>query len=191
MPETIESQELERATGKVLQRIRSEPAHRSVLYKILDFCGTERSTAAINKEVNSYPEMQPAFQSPQVLLSWLIQAGGIEPIEDEKGAQVFITTKAGRNVVRLESPNGRIEHLLAEDLVYHDIYLQVLHACLTSKSKGEIESMLCGNPVLENPMVYPSFIIGRLEEAGGLEWDGKWRTTQPGKDYLDERVVRK
>jgi len=191
MSETTEPQDFETATAKVLQRITSEPAYRAALYKILDFCRTERSTAAIKEEVHSYPEMRLALQSPQVLLSWLVQAGGIELIEDEKGSQVFVTTQAGRNVVRLESPIRRIGHLLAQDLDYRDIYLQVLQSCLAPKTKGEIEAMLDGNPVLENPKVYPSFVIGKLEEAGGLEWDGKWRTTQRGKEFLDEGVVRK
>ncbi len=183
--ETSESQDLENATAKILQRVTSEPAHRAVLYKILNFCEAERSISRITEEIRSYPEMRSALQTPQVLLSWLVQAGGIELIEAEEGAPVFLTTQAGSNVVRLENPINRIGHLLAQDFEYHDVYLQVLRSCLAPKTKDEIESMLDGNPVLENPKVYPSFVIGNLEEAGALEWEGKWRTTQPGKKFLD------
>lgn len=191
MSKTIESQDLESAAAKVFRRITTEPAHRAVLYKILDFCRTERSTAEIDEQVLSYPEMRLAVYSPQVLLSWLVQAGGIEVMEDEKGAQAFVTTQAGKNVVRLENPVSLLERLIAQDPAYHDIYLQVLQTCLTPKSKADIETLLDGNPILENPKVYPSYVIGKLEESGGLEWDGKWRTTQPGREFCNEGVVWK
>ena len=45
----------------------------------------------------------------------------------------------------------------------------------------EIEALVQNDPVLAALKVYPSFLIEGLEAAGGLEWVGKWRTTEAGK----------
>lgn len=190
--EKKEPRDLESRTAAVLRKVLAEPAYRTVLYKVLEFCEIARSFAAIEQEMLSYPEMKTALQSPRVLLSWLVESGGIEQvapnIEEEKKKEkepTWRTTEAGRNVVRIESPGNRLARLLAEEPVYRGVFQQVLRACVTPKSRGEIETTLKGNPVLENPKVYASFFIEKLEQAGGLEWSEKWRTTPIGKTFVN------
>lgn len=189
-PETKEPQSLESMTATVLRKVAAESAYRAVLYKILEFCETARSFAVIEQEILSYPEMKTALQSPKVLLSWLVESGGIErialPAEEEKQEEpTWRTTEAGKNVVRLESPGNRLARLFTQEPVYRDVFLQVLRACVAPKSRGEIEAMLKGNPILESPKVYASFFIEKLEQAGGLEWSEKWQTTPIGKTFMD------
>jgi ferredoxin len=74
------SQGLDNATAKVLQRVSAEPAYRVVLYKILAFCESARSYPEIWHEISAYSEMKTALHPPQALLSWLVQAGGIEQV---------------------------------------------------------------------------------------------------------------
>jgi hypothetical protein len=189
--ETNAPQDLESATARVLKRIASEPAYAAVLYKILASCETDRPAAAIEQEIRSYPEMRAAMQPPQVLLAWLVKAGGLEPVAEQETRPAWRTTPAGRNVVRMEWPGNRLAKRVAQVPGYRAVYHQVLRACLEPKTKGEIESLLRGNPALERPEVSPSYFIGELEKAGGLEWDRKWRTTQAGKEFVNEAFVGK
>jgi hypothetical protein len=165
---------------KILERVSAEPAYRLVLYKILKFCATPRSAAEVEDEIRSFPEMKTAIHSPNVLLRWLEKVGGVERVavgEEER----WQTTEAGKKVVETQAPRMRLRELISQEPVYSDVYTQVLRFCEIPKTRTEIEELLQGNPVLENPKVYPTFFIQGLEAAGGLEWNGKWRTTEAGK----------
>lgn len=187
--EASASQDVEGVTAKILRKISAEPVYRVVLYKILALCETVRSSTEIDQAVRSFPEMKTALQSPQVLLSWLVQEGGIEQVAAKEAADkeqdpMWCTTQPGRAVVENESPANRLVRLLAQEPIYHDIYLQVLRACISPKSKAEVESILRGNPVLETPKVYASFFLEGLEAAEGIEWNSKWCTTNAGKMFV-------
>jgi len=175
---------MENAEKKILDRISSEPGYGLVFYKVLRFCETPRSTVEVEEEVLSFPEMKTAIHSPNILLGWLEEVGGIERVvvEEEERWQ---TTDAGKKAAEVEAPEKRLLELLSKEPVYSDIYMQVLIFCQTPRKRTEIEEMLEGNPVMEKPKVYPGFFITGLEEAGGLEWVNKhWRTTEVGKGVL-------
>ncbi|MDR3437924.1 hypothetical protein [Telmatospirillum sp.] len=173
-------------TSRLLGRISEEPAYRSVLYKILTFCRTTRSSVEIEATVISFPEMKSALHPPRLLLSWLVAAGGIESIAPNDAEPGWRTTAAGRSVLEIENPSIRLCRLLDAEPAYRDVYRLVLQSCLAPKTRPEIESVLDGNPLLETPKLYPSFFIERLESAGGLEWDQKWRTTEAGEMFVRE-----
>jgi len=156
--------EMENAEKKILDLITSEHAYRLAFYKVLKFCETPRPTAEVEEEVLSFPEMKTAIHSPNILLGWLEEVGGIERVVVEEEEERWQTTEAGKRVAEVEAPGKRLLELL---------------------SKEEIEELLEGNPVMEKPKVYPTFFIQGLEEAGGLEWvDKHWRTTEAGKRGL-------
>ena len=83
-----------------------------------------------------------------------------------------------------DDPAERLRRLLEQDPDYADVYRTVLGFCFEERSISEIEHLLRENPALENPKVYPSYLIDRLEFAGALEWTGKWLTTLTGKELL-------
>jgi len=58
----------------------------------------------------------------------------------------------------------------------------ILEFCCAGRSLSEIECLLLAHPGLQNPQVYPSYLVDRLEFAGALEWTGKWRTTETGRE---------
>jgi hypothetical protein len=182
--ETSESQDLEGITAKILQRISAEPADKISLCKILVFCESARSYSEIWNEAQSYPEMKASLQTPQTLLKWLVEAGGIDQVAVEGPEPKWQTTLAGRNVVQIENPANQLEQLLAKDPIYREVFLQVLQSCWVPRSRSEIESMLSSNALLESPKIYPSYFIETLEQAGGLAWDGNWRTTQAGREIV-------
>ena len=176
---------MEDTEKKILDRITRERPYRPVFYKTLKFCETPRSTSEVEEEVLSFPEMKSAIHSPNILLGWLEEVGGIERVvlEEEERWQ---TTEAGKKVAEVEAPGKRLLELLSKEPVYSDIYMQVLRFCQTPRTRTEIEELLQGNPVMEKPKVYPTFFIAGLEGAGGLEWvDKHWRTTEAGKGVLE------
>lgn len=179
------SQDLEAVTARILQRITAEPAYRGVLYKILAFCETVRSSADVEREVLSYPEMTVAAQSPQNLLSWMVQVGAVEQVSVEDGDFKWCTTAAGRNAVRTADPRKRLADLLSGDASYRDIYLRVLRTCRVPQTRSDVEALLRDEPILENPKIYASYFIEALEHAGGLEWSEKWRATQAGLEFVN------
>lgn len=177
-------QGVDEATKKILTRLSNEQACSAVLYKILAYCDIARTSSDVEQKIPSFPEMKGALQSPKMMLAWLVEAGGINRITTKGMEPMWLTTAAGQNVVRNESYSNRLGRLLAQQAKYRDIYLAVLEACMSPKSRIELELLLSGNPALEDPIVYPSFFIETLEKAGGLEWDEKWRTTQAGEELL-------
>lgn len=172
---------------QISQRIAAEPAFKTVLYKILDYCDTPRSLKEIEGTVCAFPEMRAAWQTPQVLLRWLAQAGGIEQLETESGGEtMWQTTQSGRKAVTNESHNNnsRISQLLSLEESYRDIYIKILESCINPKTRAEIEAMLKGEPALENSKVYASYFIDKLENAKGLIWNGKWETSKIGMSFI-------
>lgn len=182
--EAQETQDLTAAAAKVAQRIAAEPDFKTVLYKILAYCDVPRTAQEAERTIGAFPEVKKSWQSPQILLSWLIQAGGIEESMVKKGKTVWQTTPAGRIALNSASLADQLEQLIKGESTYQGIYLNILQFCLSPRSRAEIEARIRENPILEEPKVYASFFIDGLEEAGGLEWDGKWMTTQAGKRLL-------
>jgi hypothetical protein len=172
---------VESAEQRLLQQVTAEPVYRLVLYKILKFCETPRLAANVENEIHSFPEMKLAIHTPNTLLRWLEEANGVERVVLENEVQCWQTTQTGKKVAAAQAPEIRLRELIAQTPAYHDIYIQVLQFCETPRTRTEIEKLLQGSPILEHPKVYPSFFIQNLESVGGLEWVGKWRTTEAGK----------
>jgi len=84
--------------------------------------------------------------------------------------------------ITVNDPAERLRRLLEEEPGYVDIYRMVLEYCLEEHSMPEIEYLLRAHPALTNPKVYPSYLVDRLEFVGALEWTGKWRTTETGRE---------
>jgi len=179
---------------EILDLISSEHCYGLVFYKTLKFCETPRLASEVEEEVFSFPEMKTAIHSPDILLGWLEEAGGIERVvmeEEEAGdteravmeeKEGWQTTDAGKKVEEMKAPGERLLELIAKEPVYSEVYTQVLKFCQTPRTRAEIEELLEGNPALEKPWVVPGFFVQSLEEARGLEWvSNRWRTTEVAK----------
>ncbi len=172
------------ARERVLNRISAEPGYRQLLYKLLEFCAHPRTGQEIHEWMLPFPEMQIALHTPAILLKWMVQAGGIEQMEGSEKEPIWQTTEAGRSVVEETGPTQRMRRLLSEEPQYREVFSQILQFCKVAKSRAEIEGLLQGHRALENPKIYPGYLIERLESAGGLEWTGKWQTTRAGKGVI-------
>jgi hypothetical protein len=189
MTQKVSLQSLDEAMVKIHQRIVSEPAYRTVLFKMLAFCQETHSSVDITEEVCSYPEMKASLQPDSLLLSWLIECDGIEEVvlaDSEKKERMFRTTIAGKAVFDKENSGNKIATLFMQEPAYVSVYKQILGACVFPKSRAEIETMLRGNPILESPKIYANYFIETLENAGGLEWRDRWQTTRMGINAVSE-----
>ena len=173
--------------GQILKGFGREPAHRAALRKMLVYCDTPRSLSEINETAGAFPEMRGAWQSPQVLMTWLVEAGGLEALAGKSEEPRWQTTEAGRLAVESENAQNRLETLLEEkDGKYRDVYLQILTACKSPKSRDEIEAMLKGNPALENPKIYASYFLQNLEKREAVVFKEKWETTESYSGVISE-----
>ena len=88
--------------------------------------------------------------------------------------------RAENRLVLLDCHSGR----------YEPVFAELLQFCAAPQSKRAIEARLAGNPLAENPRVFPGFFIDRLERAGALVWDAGWKTTDVGAAWLAAREGR-
>lgn len=168
----------------LVQGISKEPAHKEVLCKILTYCREERNAEDILIRIKELARNRVLLQTPQSLVTWLIHEGGLETVIFDGNRCVLKTTEEGIAAVDHLSPSDLIERVIDKEPDYREVFFNILEACLEPKSKNDIETMLEEYPVIKDRGIYPGFFIGELEDAGGLEWIGKWKTTDNGKELV-------
>lgn len=188
--------------------------HREIEYKILRFCEERRDLRVIEEEVAGYPEFAHAVQSQYHMICALEDAGGLRRIElDENGVEVapeqkegltedevddlvasysFETTEVGRAFVEQHAPRARLIELLDLVPARRDTYVEVLEYCREPRSYHDFESLLAGRDILRigpngtHEAIQPSVFLDKLERAGAIVWDGGWKLTEGGEEYLRE-----
>lgn len=162
----------------IQQRIAAEPAYQAVLYTMLSYCKEPKTFVALEAEILALPEMKVPLQTTQVLVSWLVGCGGMKEITRQDESSLWATTKSGVHAFEEEASEDKLEALFVNESAYKAIYVRVLNFCKEAKSRMEIEAHLANQPLLENPKIYANYFIETLEKAGGLVWNGAWKTTQ-------------
>ncbi|MDR0842551.1 MAG: hypothetical protein LBP68_03925 [Acidobacteriota bacterium] len=163
---------------RIQKRIAAEPVYRLLLPRLLAFCAEPRSGKEIRDAMQDLPEMRTALHTPEMLLTWMVEVGAIAGHKRDTAATLWQTTEAGMAAIAGDDPAERLRRLLEEEAVYGDIYRRVLEFCTDGRTLSEIEALLRAHPALENPKVFPAYLVDRLEFAGALEWTGdKWQTT--------------
>jgi len=124
----------EEQVEKVRACVYNQPAHREILYRTLVFCETRRGFSEVEDEIACYPEFGYAQQNQYRLITYLVDAGGLEKLELNVGGQeitpqmkeglsedeaddlvasyALITTLAGKAVADEMDPTQRIGNLL-------------------------------------------------------------------------------
>ena len=83
-------------------------------------------------------------------------------------------------------PDFTMRQLLAARPHYREVFARVLNVCAADAgaTRQAVEEAVeaQGNVMSpEGKRVYPQFFMDALETAGGIEWDGAWRTTDAGR----------
>lgn len=103
------------------------------------------------------------------------------------------TTDVGEEALARCSPARRMAALFEEHPERQGAYLRVLEYCLSARSMEDIKRHLRDDPGLKRdpatgmPRVQASSYVDKLENAGGMAWDGGWKATEAGRTQLELR----
>jgi hypothetical protein len=186
--------------------------HREILCKTMGFCREQRALTDVENEIATYPEFRCATQDQYHLISFLVDAGGLDRLEldvdgevvcEERKADLtedeiddlvvsyaFVTTAAGLVVFEEQlRPDTRVRDALAGTPEHADTYLAIMAFCRESRTYQEIEDLLTDSGLsllgAEEDAVHPSCFVNALETAGALVWNGEWLLSDDGRALLE------
>lgn len=114
-------------------------------------------------------------------------------LEDAEISYLIETTAMGQRLLEDNAAHTVIARLFTDRPQHAETFLKVLQFCNVEEGRPmkQIEAYLeqdaeaLGvNPETGFPAVYPAYFTTALEEAGAMEWDGVWKLTREGKEYV-------
>ena len=208
---------VDRALAGLDALLRGAPLHREVYVRLLEFCKERRPLAGAEDAVRSWPQARQIAQSPYRLIRDLVDEGGLDWIElDEAGVRItpertaglsceeaedlvtsyaVETTAIGADAAEMWSPARRLNDLVASAPERSEAFAEILALCDTPQRLASIGELLERMGFLDTlraingQPLKPSYFVDVLERAGGLEWDGAWRTTEAGRRLMGCRAA--
>ena len=101
-----------------------------------------------------------------------------------------LTTPAGCAACELLAPEHRTLAAIYKVPERRATFVRLLDFCRTPRKLADINQLFADDPALApsqrtaGQKLHACYFIDRLEEAGGLVWDGSWVTTDAGKRAL-------
>lgn len=113
--------------------------------------------------------------------------------EEAEVEERLVLTEDGAALLEDYAPRSTLCALFESHPHYADVYRAALWACDSDDgcSRADLEEQIKAMPQLlpdektGRTRVYPQYFIDALETAGGIEWDGAWRTTDAGRAAMD------
>lgn len=98
-------------------------------------------------------------------------------------------SKAGRELLEAFAPDVTLRALFDDKPAYRSVFAVILDTCSADEgaTRAELERVvgefpqLQPDPDTQRTHVYPQYFIDALESAGGIAWEGSWRTTDAGR----------
>lgn len=201
------------AKERIAELMSAMEPHRKVLFSILAACPEPRPVSEVNALVDELQQNNYSVYTAANLCALLERAGaiervtpdgapadnldaepkvvvvdGVEYLEAREPVQVcWLITDAGRAALEADKPFERLRSLFEEDAVYLAIYQRILTMC-TAGGGAQIsainEAVNC-DPLLQEPRLYASHFIDKLEECDALAWQKTWSTTEVGRAGLE------
>jgi hypothetical protein len=105
---------------------------------------------------------------------------------------IISITAEGLNAIEDYKPESTLSTLLSEKHEYETVFLAALDACCSEggASRNSLEDAIeaavrsGGVTASGGGRIYPQYFIDALESAGGIEWDGSWRITSAGLQFV-------
>jgi len=160
----------------IAELFTNEPAYKTIITDILRFAMTNRTTEELIQRIINQSTHITLLQPASTILSWVIKSGGIDAAAIDSGEHYWVTTSSGRIAMERENSVCKTKQLFSDDTESKDIYEMILRYCFEPRTRGEIEDMLEIKASLNESELQPGYFIGVLEDAGALEWRGKWET---------------
>lgn len=121
-----------------------------------------------------------------------LQAQGLDEdgLADLVAERRVRTTAAGEAALVLLDPERRIAACAHAVPERSEAFVKLLDFCRDPRSLDEVKGLFADDPVLDSgartagQRLHAVYFIDRLNEAGGLVWDGAWVTTDAGKRFL-------
>lgn len=175
----------------------AEYAQHEIFYNVLCMVSDESDEASLDKGIAALPQMRVALRTPRYYLDALAESGALrrEPAREEgdpqegdipaeadtaatKAANMGVAhyrwyvTEVGEHLIADLSPTLRLMDLVARDEQAWPIYREMLGYCEAPRKRTEVEEHLQGKGLMDNRGVFTSFFLDKLEQNGGLVWDG-------------------
>jgi hypothetical protein len=165
--------------------LTSQFTYRWILLRMLEYCSQPRSYLAMQECVLGLLKYKVGIHTPDVLLMWLEESGGLSLIQID-GEGKWQTTPAGTSAMDHFSLGQPLRDLISRQPEYHQVYLDILKFCSQPRKRSEIEKLLAGDVTIQHSRLHPAYFISGLENHGGLEWTGgHWVTTQAAKGVFE------
>lgn len=210
MPTSLEDTVVATESERIAELLSHLPGCRSVLLEILEYCRTRQDENDIIALVDRTKERSHFVYSGLSLCRMLQKAGALDhersdgaPFDEEALLPETIyedgidyiqatippksfwqTTEAGIAALEEDDPSRRIMDIIADEMSYASIYKYVLERCQVGATGNELSDVIDSNPLVQNPRLYAIRFIKRLEDCGGIVWDGQWNTTDDGRASL-------
>ena len=121
-----------------------------------------------------------------------LRAAGLDDdaLADLVAERRVLTTPAGCAACELLAPEHRTLAAIYKVPERRATFVRLLDFCRTPRKLADINQLLADDPALApsqrtaGQKLHACYFIDRLEEAGGLVWDGSWVTTDAGKRAL-------
>ncbi len=162
---------------QIFTRFQKEPYHKVIFMKILSNCQEPKSFLRIQEIIHTFPEITNAILTPEVMLKWLEEDGGIQQVKLQEQF-CWQTTPEGNFVLQQEAPQKKLAHLLKEEPDRKPVYLKVLDFCEKARTRNDVIEYLENEPILEKQQVFPTMFLQRLEKTGAIRWENsRWLTS--------------
>ena len=208
----MSSSDLDERIARVRKTLYRRHSLTEIMRKTIGFCAERRGFADVETTMHAFLEFRYVDQSQAAIIGILVNAGAIEQFElDAQGTVIPVerlrsmtederddtvcayalqSTRAGLHAIEGMDPETKLAKLFSEHPERHDAYRAILRLCKTPRTSDEVSKSLDPNPAFasENDLstlpVYPSALLGKLENAGGIVWDEAWVTTEAGAACL-------
>lgn len=171
------------AKGTVIDDARVEEVRRAVIEKRMGDAGSVLSS-------DGSAQTDVEYKARALALDNAIEDALYELVEK----RTLRVTETGVVVVRLLDPVKRVTSYATSRPERTPLYQKLLEFCLVPRTLEEIKGLLDGDPALASAehsgqqALHASYFIDRMNESGGLQWDGGWMTTSAGRAYLNAAV---
>ena len=198
--------------GSVREAVSSlvdyNPGRRKVLLSIIDMCRDGLASSEIVKRVDAIQKDNLSVFSPMTLCRMLERAGALEfdmpevaeEVEDiEQNVEyleitstpdpMWYATEEGLAAYDELTQGSEFRRIVFDkDARYLEVYRAVMEATKDmGLSKKQIEEIVDGFDIVQNPRRFGGHFIDMLERADALEWkDRAWHLSDFGRSMLNE-----
>lgn len=205
----------ETAEERITALFGQMPTLQKMLFDILALCKAPTPTEEAEANIEEMRRRHHCVYTPAVLLDLLERAGAVAKT-DPQGAPLaeseqeplkvvvdgaeywrvapapqvsWTATPAGAAHLAGYRPMELICGCYEAEPQYAEVFDAALRICARDggASIKQVDDAVGDEPVLQKPRRFAMYFVDKLERAGAVEWDGAWKITAPGREFLATR----